>query len=194
MRDYYFCAWRTPPDAAFLSAVAKAANVDAHNARLLDSWDHVDKADPFGPEVEPPKAQVYVEWTPAGDSLVTCQIHVFGPAIREDESEPSFARRLARLSGWPLLFSDCHVYPNTWMMAREDGAIVHVVVRDDDDMTLLPEDPREPDHWARDVLFAPDDPLPQPTAAELDARGDPPDRCKAFGGACPKRKFLCPNL
>jgi hypothetical protein len=79
-------------------------------------------------------------------------------------------------------------------MAREDGAIVHVVVRDEEGMALAPQDPDDPDHWARDVLFAPGEALPRATAAELQARSDPPLRCAVFGGACPKRKQLCPSL
>ena len=80
------------------------------------------------------------------------------------------------------------------MMARADGAIVHVVVRDDDGMALVPDDPADPHYWERDVLFEPDAPLPAATAAELDAQPDPPLHCVVFGGACPKRKFRCVSV
>jgi hypothetical protein len=193
MREYNFCAWRSAPDAAFLAAVARAAGVGETELAVLDTWNFVNKTDPMAPDVEAPQASVYVEWVEIGEAAVSCQIRIFGPAIREDEGEPVFARRLARESSEPLLFSDCHIYPNTWMMAREDGAIVHVVVRDDDAMTLLPDNPADPDYWERDVLFAPDAPLPPTTAAGLDARIHPPERCK-FGGRCPKKKFVCPAV
>jgi hypothetical protein len=191
MRRLNFCAWDEHVSPAFLEAAITAAG--ASEALLLKTWNGVEKITWDIPATDPPPAQLYVEWLTGGPGNAS-QVQLFGPAIADDCGEPAFGRRLARAWGKPLLFSDCHLFPGSWMMAREDGAIVHVVIRDDDTMALLPDDPADPDYWPRPVLFGPGDPLPVPTAAELAARPDPPDHCVVFGGRCPKSLQQCVHL
>ncbi len=192
MRRLFYLLWQDDLDPALVEAIRSA--VSGAELVLLDTWWGLAKDgedDPAGPDIPP--GAVAVEWSARGPGAAM-ELCVFGPGVPDDLSPPQFGRRLAKALGRPLLFSDCHVFPLTYMMAREDEAIVHVVVRDDDGMALVPDDPDDPDCWARDVLFEPDAPLPAATAAELDARPDPPLRCAVFGGACPKRKFRCVSV
>jgi hypothetical protein len=181
----FFIAWLPEPDERLLLAIARATGVA--EARLLPTWYGCDKQTGDLPDPEPEEGPVNVEFDSCGAG--TMQLQVFGPAV----SMPTAAlgRAIALADGRKLLFSDCHLFPFTYMMAREDGAIVHVVVRSDhdivDDFELLPEDPADPDYWRRDVLFAPGDALPPP----LVARADPPEHCAVFRGPCPKRQQRC---
>jgi len=192
MRRLFYLLWQDDLDPALVEAVRVAANCT--EVVLLHTWWGLAKDggdDP--PEPAIPPGAVAMEWSARGRGAAM-ELCVFGPGLADDLSPPQFGRRLAKALGRPLLFSDCHVFPLSYMMARENGAIVHVVVRDDDGMALVPDDPDDPDHWARDVLFEPDTPLPAASAAELDAQPDPPLHCAVFGGACPKRKYRCVSV
>jgi hypothetical protein len=191
MRRLYYVLWQDDLDPALVEAVSAGAG--GAEVQLRGNWMDLGKDGGDATLDLPAPAGVAVEWTaPApGAAMELC---VWGPALADDLTEAQFGRRLARALRRPLLFSDCHLFPLTYMMAREDGAIVHVVVRDDDGMALLPDDPADPDYWERDVLFEPDALLPTATAAELEARPDPPDHCIVFGGRCPKRKFPCVSV
>ncbi len=185
MQRRFFIAWLAEPDERLLQAIARAMGIAA--PRLLPTWWGCDKETGDLPDPAPEEGLVNVEFNTCGAR--TMELQVFGPAVSMPTA--ALARAIARADGRPLLFSDCHLFPFTYMMAREDGAILHVLVRSDDavvdDFELLPEDPANPDYWRRDVLFAPDDPLPPP----LVARADPPAHCAVFRGPCPKRQERC---
>ncbi len=184
MERRFFIVWLPEPDERLLRAIARATGVA--EASLLPSWYGCDKQTGDVPDPEPEAWPVNVEFDTYGAR--TMQLQVFGPAV--SMATAALGRAIALADGRPLLFSDCHLFPFTYMMARADGAIVHVVVRSDDggdDFELLSEDPADPDYWRRDVLFAPGDALPSP----LVARADPPEYCAVFRGACPKRQERC---
>jgi hypothetical protein len=185
-----FILWQGAPDHALVDALAAAAGMD--DVVVLTTWNGCVKGSWDFPATPEATGAVNLEWLDLGTGAAMA-IEVFGSAIGPGLGRPEFGRRLARALGRPLLFGDCHLFPWTYMMAREDGAIVHVVVQPGDEagFVLLPEDPSHPDHWERDVLFGPDDPLPVTTAETLASRLSPPGHCAIFGGACPKRKFRC---
>ncbi len=191
MRRLYYVLWQDDLDAALAEAIGVASG--GAPVQLRGDWIGVGGDAVGAPLDQPPPTGVVAEWGTRGPGAAM-ELCVWGPALADDLSEAQFGRSLAKALGRPLLFSDCHVFPLTYMLAREDGAIVHVVVRDDDAMTLAPDDPDDRDYWARDVLFEPHAPLPKATAAELEATPDPPDHCVTFGGRCPKRKFRCVSV
>lgn len=190
MRIFYFVLWQDDLDQPLVDAVGAAAG--GLPVVLSQAWNGMSKdgaaEDP--PEFDVPAGVIELEWRTRGPGSAM-QLAVYARPLPADVGVAEFGRRLARALGRPLLFSDCHVFPLSYFMAREDGAILHVVVRDDDGMALLPDDPKEPDSWERDVLFAPSQPLPMPAD---DLRADPPERCGVFTGACPKRTSLCVRL
>ena len=191
MRRLYYVLWQDDLDLALVEAIGIASG--GAEVQLRGDWMGVGKDGGDASLDQPAPTGVAAEWSARGPGAAM-ELCVWGPALADDLSEAQFGRSLAQALGRPLLFSDCHVFPLTYMLAREDGAIVHVVVRDDDAMSLLPEDPDDPDDWSRDVLFEPRAPLPKATAAELEAKPDPPDHCVTFGGRCPKRKFRCVSV
>jgi hypothetical protein len=181
----FFIAWLPAPDARLLQAIARATGVDA--VRLLPTWYGCDKQTNDLPDPKPEDGPGSVEFERCG--VRTMQLQGVGPAV--SMATAALARAIALADGRPLLFSDCHLFPFTYLMARADGAIVHVVVRSADevadDFELLPDDPAAPDYWRRDILFAPGDALPPPRVAQA----DPPEHCAVFGGPCPKRQERC---
>lgn len=185
MQRFFFVAWLPRPDARLIAAIARAVGVA--DARLLPTWWGCEKQTGNLPHPEPDEGPLNIEFDTCGER--TMQLQVFGPAVSLGIA--ALGRAIALSDGRPLLFSDCHLFPFSYMMAQEDGAIVHVIVRPDEgvgnDFELLPDDPADPDFWRRDVLFAPSDPLPPP----LVERADPPTRCGVFRGACPKRQERC---
>ena len=188
MRRLYYELWRDNLDPAVIDAVGVAAG--GAGVQVRGDWLGLGEDGDEAWLDLPAPTGVAVEWSARGPGAAM-ELCVWGPALAGELTEAEFGRRLAMALGRPLLLGDCHIFPLSYMMARADCAIVHVVVRDDDALTLLPEDPADPDYWERDVLFEPDTPLPTATAAELAARPDPPDHCITFGGRCPKRKFRC---
>jgi hypothetical protein len=192
MRFRYYALWQDDLDERLLAAIRFAA--DGAEVQLRDTWMGLpkDRGDD-APWEDVPSGALAVEWDAVGPGAAM-QLCVFGRVLGDDVSQAQFGRRLALALGRPLLFSDCHLFPLTYMMAREDGAIVHVVIRDDDAMSLLPDDPADPDYWERDVLFAPGAALPATPDSALDAQADPPGQCVVFGGGCPKRKFRCVSV
>jgi len=190
VRRFDFILWQDDMDASLAAAIGVAAAA-SEVVELSSSWWTAPKQGAVDvPLLDLAPGAVAVEWFSNGPGTAL-QISVFGPALGAVDFVAAFARRLALALGRPLLFSDCHVFPLVFLMAREDGAIVHVVVRDDDAMALLPDDPGDPDYWARDVLFAPGDRLPHPGPEEQRAPGAPRTRCAIFGGPCPKRRLRC---
>jgi hypothetical protein len=185
MQRHFLVAWLPQPDARLLDAIATAAGVA--EAQLLPTWWGCGKDSLNAPDLGLDEGAVNVEFDTCGERAM--QLQIFGPAVSLRTA--ALARAIALSDGRPLLFSDCHLFPFSYLMAREDGAIVHVVVKSDeeaiDNFELLPDDPASPDYRRWDVLFAPDAPLP-PALVE---RADPPAHCAVFRGACPKRQFPC---
>jgi hypothetical protein len=154
--------------------------------RLPPTWWGCDKSGGGLPDPEPVEGPVNVEFMACSDRAM--EFAVFGRGLTLARAD--LGRAIAIADGRPLLFSDCSLFPFSYFMAREDGAIVSVVVSPADEgaFVLLPQDPAEPDATPRVVLFGPNEPLPRPAdPAEL----DPPRRCAVFGGPCPKRHSVC---
>ena len=151
MERRFFIAWVPEPDERLLRAIARATGVA--EARLLPTWWGCDKKTYDMPDSGPEEGALFVEFETCGAR--TMQLQIFGPAVSMGTA--ALGRAIALADRRPLLFSDCHLYPFTYMMAREDGAILHVLVRSDDavadDFELLPDNPADPDYWRRDILF-----------------------------------------
>jgi hypothetical protein len=184
LQRQFYVAWVTEPDAVLIAAVAEATG--AGEVRVLPTWWGCEKRNGALPVPEPGEGLVNLEFQRCSDRAM--EFSVFGPGVRRARAD--LGRAIALASGRPLLFSDCNLFPWSYFMAREDGAIVNVAIHptDEDIFELMPEDPADPDGIPRTVVFAPDEPLP--TAPDLPEL-DPPRRCAVFGGPCPKRADIC---
>ncbi len=190
MRFLNFVVWKTGPDEDLVRAVGAAFGTTA--VRVVDTWNFSEKStgDLLAAN-DPPPADVYLEWLERGGDAISLQI--FGPAVKDDAGAGDVGRALALALGMPLLFSDCSLFPFSYLMAREDGAILNVVIRDldEDGFELLPSDPDDPDHWIPEMVFEADQPLPPPASEEMRRNIVHHKMCAIFDGPCPKPAFKC---
>lgn len=155
----------------------------------LETWMGCDKATWDLPVLPQPTGRIEVEWLLRRGQF-GLDLRIMTRDSCREMSAAMFARAFARALGRPLLFSDCHLFPWSYIMASADGSIFDVVCEpnEDDRLDLLPDDPDGPDHFTPVLLFAAGDALPP---APEGGMFEPPDRCGVFGGACPKKSDRC---
>lgn len=168
----------------------------ADHLAVLSTWNGCDKTTWDLPEELEPSGDVNVEWLLRAGQF-RLDLRIWGRAIPALFTRAQFARALARRACVPLLFSDCSLFPWSYLEATPDGSILHVVLspNDDDRLDLLPSVPAGPgdtDFFVPDVLYGPSDPLPDANPS-MSERSVPPDYCAVVNGSCPKR-LRCDRL
>ena len=168
-------------------AIAHAAGT--MDIAVLSTWNGCDKVSWDLPGEMERTAEVNVEWL-LRSGRFRLDLRVWGRGIPDTRTEARFARDVARTLGRPLLFSDCHLFPWSYILARQDGAILHVLVRpnEGDSFDLMPETPAfegDTDFFAPELLYASGDPLDD-AGTQIPERSLPPEYCRIFNGPCPK--------
>lgn len=157
----------------------------------LETWMWCDKATHEVPVTPRRHGKVEVEWLRRKGQF-GLDLRIIARDSCQRMSAAMFARAFAGALGRPLLFSDCHLFPWSYILAGADGSMFDVVCQpnDEDRLDLVAGDPDRPGDFTPGLLFAPYDALPAPLEGETFA---PPDRCGVFGGACPKKSERCPK-
>ena len=156
---------------------------------VLSTWNGCDKATWDLPAENEPWGGVNVEWLlRAGEFRL--DVKLWGRAIPASYTRARLAREIAKALGRPLLFSDCAIFPWSYLEAMPDGAIRHVVARpnDDDRLDLYPAAPAGPgdrEYFEPEILYGPSDPL-NDADPWMPERSIPPDYCAVFNRSCPK--------
>lgn len=194
MRSFNLLADVDEVDIVLLHAISLALGSSA--VTVLSTWNGCDKVSGDLPEPPEPTGEVNLEWLLRAGRF-RMDLQVWGPGIPSATSQARFAREVAKGLGGPVLFSDCHLFPWSYLLAQPDGAILHVVARpnEEDRLDLLPEEPTFPgdrDYFHREVLYGPMNPLLDADPTRSD-RSVPPDYCVIFNRSCPKA-VKCPRV
>ncbi|HEX4534200.1 MAG TPA: hypothetical protein VH000_08205 [Rhizomicrobium sp.] len=186
-------------DAADEHLAAAVERVTGQPVAVLKSWWGGDKqTSEMLEEIEGP---VNIEWL-MRKGLFKLDLRIYGQGISLHFTEAQFARALAKELTRPLLFSDCSAFPFSYFRAKPDGAIDYVVVTIDDEenFDLLTDDPTVPNHFIPQMIYGPEEPLPQKPPG--DGAAMPRDVkatcdkfqqgaiCEQFWSECPKRTRL----
>jgi hypothetical protein len=168
-------------------AISLALNRSA--VTVLSTWNGCDKMTGDLPPRLEFTGDVNLEWL-LRNGQFRLDLRVWGRGIPSTMTPARFARAVAIALAGPVLFSDCHVFPWSYLLAQADGAILHVVAQpnEEDRLDLLPEVPAFPgdrDYFSREILYGPADPLMEADPARGD-RSIPPDYCAVFNRTCPK--------
>lgn len=162
---------------------------------VLSTWNGCDKVTWDLPAEQEPWGDVSIEWLlRAGEFRLDLKLWGRIPA---SFTPARLARELAVALGGPLLFSDCALFPWSYLEAMPDGSIRHVVARPDehDRLDLLPPAPAhdgDREYFDPEVICAASDPLLDADASKPD-RSSPPDYCAVFNRSCPKT-LKCPPV
>ena len=152
-------------DQTFVDAVAQVGGV--RDVLVLDTFMGLDRE--TGAMADTPdhrRADIYIEWRRVRGQY-GLEICLFGPPTpAAPMSEAEFARKLAIELRRPLVLSDCHANPYSYLRFNPDGAIYRVFTRVDDEdgnasFDLVCDlDPDDPDYIAASLIWPVDEPLP----------------------------------
>lgn len=154
---------------------------------VLSTWNGCDKATWDLPAANEPWGGVNVEWLLRRGEF-RLDVKLWGRAIPASYTAARLARDIAIALGRPLLFSDCAIFPWSYLQAMPDGSIRHVVARpnDDDRLDLLPPAPAgDGEYFEPEEICAASDLLRDADPSKPD-RSSPPDYCAIFNRSCPK--------
>lgn len=187
MRTFDFTADLDGITADLLRAIRIATGCE--HVVVLSTWNGCDKVTWDIPAEHEPWGDVNLEWLlRAGEFRL--DVKLWGRGIPASCTAAQLTRAIAKALGRPLLFSDCAIFPWSYLEAMPDGAILHVVARpnDEDRLDLYPAAPASPDdheYFAPEILCAPSDRL-NDAEPWMPNRSIPPDYCAVFNRSCPK--------
>ncbi|HET7697155.1 MAG TPA: hypothetical protein VFK57_15695 [Vicinamibacterales bacterium] len=166
----------------------RTATAAAHVV-VLSTWNGCDKRTWDVPAETAPWGDVTVEWLLRAGQF-RLDLKLWGRAIPPRFTPAALAREIARALGGPLLFSDCSLFPWSYLEATPDGAIWHVVARpnEEDRLDLLPAAPagdRGREYFPPQLVYAAAEALADADPSAPD-RSSPPDYCAVFNRSCPK--------
>jgi hypothetical protein len=152
--------------------------LETPHVTVLSTWNGCDKVTGDLPQRQESTGEVNLEWLLRAGRF-RMDLQVWGKGIPPTMTEARFAREVAKGIGDPVLFSDCHLFPWSYLVARPN---------EEDRLDLLPEHPAFPDdrdYFPREVLYGPTDLLIDADPGRGD-RSDPPEYCAIFNRSCPK--------